>query len=415
MLAGSLGVFTVMVACSGDHAVPGIARPVPISEWASRVDTLPGVYSSVGRPVEFHDSLLIVSDRIEGAIWRINLRSGTRQRFGSQGNGPGEYATAGRVAKLHRDSVAVLPSLSVTPFPIIDVTSGRGRSYSLAGAALAKDPDSRFGVFLSLPQLRAMDTLGIAYGAHTFKLPVTDSVTGRRLAPVPHTDTAIIVRVSLQGPRFDTLAHFYRGITMKPHTSDARGNMVFDLSLGPYGPWSEWHVKQDGTLVLVDAATYRVRVLSAGSPIEREFSLDWTPVAVSDSGWNAYVEQEISGSLDAAERSLDRVSAQLGKRVGGPKPWRYTVPPKPEALSPVNFQGGAQTVLSLGDAAWIPVHRADPPLTEFWDVVDLLRGERLKTLSLPRDQKLIALSATGAYVAARDDDDLLRILLYRAR
>lgn len=48
-------------------------------------------------------------------------------------------------------------------------------------------------------------------------------------------------------------------------------------------------------------------------------------------------------------------------------------------------------------------------------MVDLSRGVRLKTLSLPLDQKLIAVTTTGAYVAARDDDDLLRILLYRAR
>ncbi len=393
-----------------------LPAPVPIGKWASRVDTLPGSYSAVSYPVEMHDSLLIVSDRIENLLWRINVRAGTREPFARRGGGPGEYARAGGVQRVHRDTVAML---NATPYislsPLIDVSTGRGRSIRFLKDADTTDVNQRFSILLTTPQLAVTDTLGNAYGAHLFMPVTTDSVTGGRLKPEPYTDTAIVVRVSMESGRHDTLAHLYRGRVSKKPVWDVDATMVSELGLGPYGPFNDWHVTADGTLITVDGAAYQVRARRINQSDSTTFTLPWAPVAVSDSGWDRYTAERTRGSIGAAQKSLNEISAKLGRQMGGPKPWRYSIPEKPATLPPVNFSDGSRRMMSSGSIVWIPVHRSEPPRVQYYDLVDYADGNRVTTLELPVNQSLVAVTELGAYVIARDEDDLQQILLYRRR
>jgi hypothetical protein len=145
----------------------------------------------------------------------------------------------------------------------------------------------------------------------------------------------------------------------------------------------------------------------------RQFTLSWPSIPVSDRGWKAHVQQTTQGSIALIEKSLSDVSARMEKPMPRPMAPRYIVPEKPTRMSPVNFSGSLQRIQSVNNIAWIPVHRTEPPLTPFWDLVDIERGERIITLQLPANHRLLHVSPLGAYVAAKDDDDLERILLYR--
>lgn len=46
-------------------------------------------------------------------------------------------------------------------------------------------------------------------------------------------------------------------------------------------------------------------------------------------------------------------------------------------------------------------------------MVDLARGERLVTLALPDNHRWVHTTALGAYIVAKDEDDLAPVLLYR--
>lgn len=59
---------------------------------------------------------------------------------------------------------------------------------------------------------------------------------------------------------------------------------------------------------------------------------------------------------------------------------------------------------------FVPVNVVDPPLNEHWDILDVTRGQRLVTVSLPARHRLLHVGSTGAFVAWRDDDDVERVL-----
>ncbi len=399
-------------ACTSQESGEALPPPVPIAQWSSRVDTLPGTYTRVMSPAEFHDSLLVVPDIAERLIWRINVNDGTRSAFGSQGGGPGEWARAGWAGKVSRDSVVIFQSFASAPFPVIDVVTGRGRTHALMSAGEGSEIDAIF-TSVSSPLVRHADTLGRIYGAPRLAPPQRDPATGRMMPPIGQADTAPIVRYSLQSGGPDTLVRFRTGVQARAAERDVSGAIALPMSLGLYGPYNDWHVMRGGDLLVVDATTYTVQVRRAGASDVREFTLPWTPIAVSDSGWRAHVQNTTKGSIAMIEKSMADVSAKSGRSMTGLQPPRYVVPEKPATLSPVNFGGGVRRMHSSGSIAWIPVSRAEPSVTEFWDLVDIDRGARITTLEFPVNHRLLHVSSLGAYVVAKDADDLERILLFR--
>lgn len=400
-----------LVACGTQDSQETLPPPVPIAEWASRVDTLLGTYTTVAGPAEFHDSLLIVPDIKDRLVWRINLTRGTRAAFGSQGGGPGEYTMVSTAAVVHRDSVVIFQRFGPTPFPVIDVVTGRGRTHTPA-TDNSRSSTEALVLSVSEPWFKHADTLGALYGEPLLAPPERDSATGRMMPPRKRPDTAPVVRYVPSTGRVDTLLRYFTGRREEALTPDLIRQNVRLMGLGPYGPYNGWHVTREGDLVVVDAATYTVQLHRATHSEPREFSLAFAPIAVSDSGWSAYVERATQGGVAQFAKSMSDMSAQMGKTMGAPMP-KYIVPEKPERLPPVFFGDGSFQMHSDKSIVWIPVHRTDPPRVGLWDLVDIDQGVRTTTLELPPNHRLLHVSSLGAYVAAKDEDDLERILLYR--
>jgi hypothetical protein len=382
-----------------------------VADWANRVDTLPGTYTRVVQPMEFHDSLLIVPDMGEKLVWRINVRAGSREPFGSQGGGPGEYERVGWAGQVHQDSVIIFQGFGLAPMPVIDVVSGRGRTHT---AAAGRDDGGVDAIMLSVsePMFRFSDTTGALYGSPTLAQPTRDSASGRMLPPFGPPDTTPVVRYRMRRGDVDTLTRYVTGGEKQERSLELIRRNVRPMGLGVYGAHNDWHVMRGGELVVVDAATYVVRVQPADGADTREFTLSWTPISVSDSGWQAHVQATTKGSTVLFEKSMKDISAQMGKAMGGAAP-SYIVPDKPRFLPAVSLDGGTRRMYSADRIVWIPVHRAEPPRNQYWDLVDVDRGERITTLVFPPNHRLLHVSSLGAYVAAIDDDDLERILLYR--
>lgn len=151
-------------ACAERAPTITLPPPVPIAEWAAGVDTLPGTYTMLSSPIDYWDSVLVVADVREQLLWRIQLDGGARDSLGSRGSGPGEFRRTGRLAKVHRDSVALLQGVTGMPFPVLSVATGRGRT-----VFLRREPTNpgMQDVLRSVaqPWLRFGDTLGDVYGA----------------------------------------------------------------------------------------------------------------------------------------------------------------------------------------------------------------------------------------------------------
>jgi hypothetical protein len=413
LLAGAGLVIASLTGCAERAPKVALPEPVPVVEWAERVDTLPGTYTRVMRPAEFWDSVLVVPDVAERLLWRIDMATGTREELGTRGGGPGEYGRVSWAAKIHGDSVAILQGSSWIPFPIISVATGRGRTVSWRpNHDMDRVKESVLSV--SQPWLQHGDTLGHVYAERITHPTEFDSVSGR---PIPGSgglrDTVALVRFSVRSDAVDTLLQFPRGVHSTPTRFASDGAMLFGMGLGPYGPTNTWTVTADGRLWLVDAARYQVRVLDQQlrETADRSFTSDSIPV--STDGWDAYVQRTTNGSIELLEKTMEGVAAQMGKPMKRSAAPRYVVPPMPSSLPPVIAPSGTVQMHAFDDIAWIPVSRVDPPETEYWDIVDMARGERLATVSLPANHRLVHVTKRGAYIVAKDDDDLERILLYR--
>jgi len=158
-----------------------------------------------------------------------------------------------------------------------------------------------------------------------------------------------------------------------------------------------------------------VRVLERTLAPIANHTLPFNPVPVSQAGWDEYVQTTTNGSIALIEKTMSDVSAQIGKSMPSFAPPRYVVPDMPQSLPPVSSGDGVRRMYAFDQLAWIPVNRMDPPGLEFWDVIDLARGVRLTTVALPANHRLVLVTKSGAYVVAKDNDDLERILLYRTR
>jgi hypothetical protein len=395
------------LACS-EPRVPDLPPPITVSAWSGGVDTLSGTYTRVMSPAEFHDSLLVVPDVADGAVWRVNLRQGTRIAFGSKGNGPGEYQRPGWAVRVHADSVALLFGSAHTPFPVLSVETGRGRTHALTTPGIA-DPQSAAIAAVMAPHLRLSDTLGNIYGAPSMRIAGAGASPSNAVV----LDTQPIVRFSRRATAVDTVLQNPIGVPVVPTGRDADGAMTFGMSMGPYAPYNDWSVLADGRVVHVDAARYHVRLMDRAGAALGAWTLPSRRIPVSDSGWKRYVQQATNNSIALVKKSVGQLEAQMGTKMKGIQAPRYVVPDRPRLLPPVNFGGGVLRMHGYGQVLWIPVHVTDPPGAEYWDIIDHTQGARVVTIAMPPNHRVVHVTALGAYVVAKDDDDLERILLYR--
>jgi hypothetical protein len=377
-------------------------------EWALQVDTVPGEYSGVVALLEAQDSSIILTDPLERTAWAVDLALKVRREFGARGDGPGEYRLPSGLARVHSDSVALLQGSIRKPFPVLSDRSGKGRSHvverlDVPGRGLA----SANG--LSVPLLKAADTVGHVYAARTMIEMVADK-QGRRV--VRGAKSYPIIRYAMDGSGIDTLAILPTGWLLPPSVHNEDGSVSAWIPRGPYAAMNGWQVVPDGRLLLIDAAAYRVQVLGVDGNERAKWQRRVARIPASPAGWDAYIER-MGG---AQQRALDR-AARITQLPVGQRSTRFPsflAPEKPDFLPPVAFSGesSSRSALVFGDWVFIPVNASDPPTVEYWDVLELATGRLIVTLSLPERHRLIHVGRLGAYVVSKNADHLERILLF---
>lgn len=377
----------------------------------ARIDTLVGEYSGVISAAEFHDSLLVVADHLEQTLWRLNLRRGLRDSIGRRGNGPGEYRRVGRIAKLHRDSVAMFDGFAGWPFVVIDVASGRGRT------ARVLDPGRRDQLEATLwvtatPYLQTADTLGRIFGAPEMAQPTIDTAT-RLPMPAEPLDTWTIVRFGIDGSTADTLVEFPRGHTYARSGRDAAGRSIRRLDPGRYAPLNGWTARDDGALLRADAGQYVLTLHAPDGDSLRSWRVPYAPITLSDSSWQAHLASARAFARQLMGGQIRDISDALGRPMRAPPEPTYEEPPKPATVPPLSLASGSASLYYVGENAWVPVHLDDSGTSLGWDVIDLETGTRRVRYTIPPRHRLLLVTRRGVYVVTTDAEDLQRILFVR--
>lgn len=381
----------------GEEQLP--EATVSITSWASRADTLPGEYSRVVRPAEFWDSILIVPDVRERLLWKVDLVTGERWPFGSRGSGPGEYPTVSWALKVHGDSVAIVQGWVSSPFPVLSVASGKGRTHRalpMAGNGYADAADQ--------PRYYYADTLGHLYAARVRYSEEMGERPWPATMPLAAVPTLSLFRVSTIGGTIDTIG--FVPVNLKaPEMRQSRASGIA-ADAGPYSRFNSWLALADGRAILANGGSYVLEVVRSTGVLEGPWTMTYPTIAASARGYQAYAERTRRSSAALTTSALTRAN------VAKAPPERVRVlPTKPVNLPPLNF-AGIREMHAFGDVVWIPVHMEDPPEREVWDVVNFVTRRRMCRVALARNQRLLLVTANGAYVAALDDWDLERILRY---
>ncbi len=342
-------------------------------------------FGAIQTVVERADGTVLVADPLGGALYSVDLATGTREQIGQEGQGPEEYQQP--------DAVWALPGDSIL---LIDL--GNGRMVSL-GPDLEFGPtgplstgDPRSGLTIAIPQ--AVDADGDVY---------VRSMGGGMGAARP--DSGAVLRVTRGTLSVDTVAMFKLPEVSIIESGSANDRNV-SMSLIPLSPQDAWGVGPDGSIVLARAVDYHVEWIApdgsvvSGSPIQ----VERVAIGIDEKREWARSQAETGGGI-SIQVMMDNgaLTTSFGRGGGGANAEdeeldQYTWPDQKPAFY------GTRIIVDPQNRAWVRRH-VDAGEPTLYDVFDR-QGERVATYELPFRSRVVSFGASGVYVASLDDFDL---------
>lgn len=390
-----MGILHSLAACtaSSDESPPA-QLTVDVLPVATAKQRITERFIRVRDALEIDDSLVIVNDVAEQSVWTVNFASGARTAFGRSGDGPGEYRSPASLLRLGGDTIVIA---SAGPRPRLALLTTRGAplgTYTLELPRVVPSGASNPTFDEWPPQPTAYDGRGFMYGARP-RTPV-----GFDPLP-PEQEAQVLVRFNLSLSRFDTIAQVrpagvHRGRLVA-------GELEYDLPLGPFEVSDAWGVLANGTVAIVDEATYTLTFHDERGDTSAPTAVAHSTRPLAPVEWQQFV--------DSARSALVKTFASGPSMAGGLTASQVRVPDAPESFPPVAAERTRQ-VLHDGDMLWIPVNRDAANPHEQWDVLRA-DGTVFARYELPPNLQLVAVSTCYLYTVETSADELQ--LLTRSR
>ena len=357
--------------------------PVREVRLTTPVATLAREFTQLRGVRELPDGRLLVSDRLEPALYVVDLKAGRATQIGREGSGPEEYRMPSTLLPLPGDSTLVADEGN-SRFMIIGPDLKVHRSLS----------SQRPGLVYS-PWPRAADRQGRLY----FQVPAWAS------GPEGIEDDSVhVARLDLRTGRLDTLARARR---------PTEPRVKYGLPYVGFAPQDVWQATADGRIALVRSKDYHIEWREPDGRVTRGPSVAWTPVPVTERDRVDYMRTFLensgvggrgSGSTNPTGISPtpdEMLEPARVKAMAAQNPFAATKPPFTDVMPRV---GPDQTL-------W--VERSMPvgaPRT--WDVFDSTGRVTLRVV-LPPSRRLLAVGRAGLYLAAVNTDGLEALERYQ--
>ena len=332
---------------------------------------------------ELPDGRLLVSDRLEPAVYVVDLRAGRVTRIGREGSGPEEYRMPSTLLPLPGDST-LLADEGTSRFMILGPDLKVHRSLSTQRAGMAYTPWPR-----------AIDREGRVY----FQIPSWAA------GPTGFADESVhVARMDLRGWKVDTLARVLRP------TEPAR---KFGLPYVGFAAQDLWQATSDGRIALVRSSDYHVEWLEPGGGVTRGPAVAFTVVPVTERDKVDYMRTFLentsmggrgSGSSNPAGLTPlpdEMLAPEKVKEMAAQNPFAKTKPPFTELTPRVGPDQSLWVERSL--AAGAP---------RMFDVFDTT-GRLVLRVALPAGRRLLAVGRAGIYLAAVNSDGLETLEQYQ--
>ena len=358
-------------------ALPAFAQDVPTRPLGPPNADLTRPFTKVTSIRELRDGRVLVLDAQERIIHLIDFRTGTSERVGRHGRGPGEYEWPDYILPLPGDSSLVFDGASGR---LVLITPD-GKSTAIPSAWGLVAGESRF-----LP--KASDARGQLYNDAP---PIRRFADGR---PPEYTDSAAIQRWDRVRGRRDTVGYVPRRRPSGRATATA-GAFVAGARRQPVFPaFDQWAVAADAWIANVYHDPYRVDFIRPDGSRVSGPSIPYDRVRVTDAvkaWWRA--EQQKPRLTLVASRGSASFSMVPG-RFQEPEEW-------PEFLPP--FLAGG---VSIAPDRQVWVARMTAPDAEpVYDVIDRT-GRVAQRVTLDRRSRIVGFGNGTAYLVRKDEDDL---------
>jgi hypothetical protein len=334
-------------------------------------------FSSVTGIRELSDGRLLVVDRREGAVLLLDFTSGTSQRIGQAGSGPGEVAVPTNLLGLTGDTSAVWDSRNNRLF-FVDPPGTAGRSVRLTA-------DNGSAPTIPLQAPRYADASGRLYFAG---VPSGDG------AP---PDSLPILRFERRTARFDTV-----GMLARPKGGDQAvmgppgARMTVNLA-NPFSPREDWVVTADGRVGVVRSPEYRLDWTHPSRVRGRE--IPFARLAVTEADKEHWRRRQRGPQVVVADVGARGTLPSISS-VPEPTSWPKYMPPFLAADRPVLADG-------LG-RVWVARARSFNDSTPLYDVFDA-ESRVVMQVRLPQRRRVVGFGRDVVYTVRADDDDLLRV------
>ncbi len=362
-------------------AAPLGAQRVETVELTEPDARFPEPFSSVIGFVELSDGQVLITDRLEQTVARLDFATGTVEPIGRPGGGPGEYQMPGWLFALPGDTTLMM-DLGNQRFAVI-LPEGRISSNTLP----LRHP-AGFPIFP-----RGVDAEGrIYFDLAGMMMPGLEEAAMQGVAPILRWDRA--------SNALDTLGY----INFPPMEPAGPGEARISLGGGggPYDGRDAWSVAPNGRVGIARYTDYHVEWLSADGESVTGPTIEFEPIPVTQDDKEAWAEQMTSRGV--------MIQVENGRRrtMRPPRPstdnldWPETKPP---------FTGGGAWATPDG-GLWVERSRPADEDRRTYDVFDG-RGELIQRVELMPDRRIVAFGDGVVYVTYTDEDDLEWLERYR--
>jgi hypothetical protein len=327
---------------------------------------------------ELPDGRVIVTDRIERALFIVDFKTGERKRLGSNGAGPNEYELPISPIRWRGDTVVTLDGFNRRALRIAP-------NGALAGTVALALP--RAGGVTSTGPYRGVDRAGRLY----WDAPV--------ILREPVIKRALKAKIVRWVPGSDSVEVVHEFV------DHAESEDRFRYS--PMRQTDAWVAAPDGRIGVLSASEYRLRWYRDGTLLETGPALTYTPVPVTAAEREAFWETK---ALEPASGASANGNSRPATRAIGLERAKQSWPDSlfPKQMPPFELQGAR---LAANGTVWVT---RSMPASEKSARIDILdaHGALRAILRLPPGSRLFALGADAVYLIATDDDGMQTLERY---
>ncbi len=381
MLRNTLRSMLPGLALLAISATPLAAQRVALVELAEPDARFPEPFSSVIGFVELSDGQVLITDRLEQTVARLNFGSGTIEPIGRQGGGPGEYQMPGWLFALPGDTTLMM-DLGNQRFAVI-LPEGQISSNTLP----LRHP-AGFPIFP-----RGVDAEGgIYFDLAGMMMPGLEEGAMQGVAPIFRWDRA--------SNALDTLG--YMNFPPMEPAGPGEAHISIGGGGGPYDGRDAWSVTPDGRVGIARYADYHVEWMGPDGESVTGPAIEYRPIPITKDDKEAWADQMASRGV------MIQVENDRRRTIRPPRPstdnldWPDSKPA---------FTAGAARATSDG-RLWVERSRSADEDRRTYDVFDA-RGELIQRVELLPDRRVVAFGNKFVYVTHTDEDDLEWLERYR--